>query len=306
MNVQDSYPLFMAHGRAERQYAVETLGKLKDCFRSWILPSFADRSIREISRVDILAFRARMTDARLGANRQYSILMVLKLFLKFCREILRLDCLDPNEIRLPQRPRPHVHYLTNEEVEQIRRVIPTTTFTGLRLRVLVEVLLTTGLRISESLALDRIPFEEGKVEVEIIGKGGKRREVFFSASTLTWIRKFLYHRTDDCAAVFVTTGIPRRLDRSDISKFFKALRRKAGIGKPLTPHILRHTYCTNLLRNGADITYIKELAGHSDIQTTAKYYLGVDRKALRSVVDRYLSYEIRKSPSDLDESRRGS
>jgi len=290
----------MAHGRAERQYAKQSLWKHKECFQSWILRLLGERPVEHISRLDILAFRGRMADAKLSANRQYSILTTLKLFLRFYREVLRLKCLDPNEIKLPQRPKPHVHYLINEEVEQVRTVIPVTTFTGLRLRVLFEVLLTTGLRISEALALDRTPFEEGKSELEIIGKGGKPRRVFFSGPTISWIKKVLYYRSDDYPAVFITTGIPRRLDRSDISKFFKALRLRAGIGKPLTPHILRHTYCTNLLHNGADITYIKELAGHSDIQTTAKYYLGVDRDALRNVVDKYLNFEVRKSPSALD------
>jgi integrase/recombinase XerD len=300
MNVQETYPLFMAYGRAERQYAKETLGKHRDCFQSWILRLLGDVDVEAISRLDVLAFRGKMADASMSTNRQYSILMTLKLLLKFCREVMRLNCLDPDDIHLPQRPKPHVLYLTNEEVQRVRAVVPVTTFTGLRLRVLVEVLLTTGLRISEALGLDRSPFEEGQVELEIIGKGGKRRRVFFSGPTLTWIKKLLYYRADECPAVFVTTGFARRLDRSDISKYFKALKLKAGINKPLTPHILRHTYCTNLLHNGADITYIKELAGHSDIQTTAKYYLGVDRNALRSVVDKYLNYEVRKSPSALD------
>lgn len=307
MTVRDAYPLFMAHGRAERQYAKETLGKLRDCFQSWILPHLADRQVTEMSRLDILGFRSKMTDAKLGINRQYSILMVLKLFFKFCRQVLKLNCLDPDhELQLPKRPKPHVQYLTNKEVDQVRAVIPTTTFTGLRLRVLVEVLLTTGLRISEALALDRMPFEMGQTEIEIIGKGGKPRRVFFPASTLAWVKKCLYYRSDDFPAVFITTGIPRRLGRADISKFFKALRIKAEIGKPLTPHILRHTFCTNLLHNGADITYIKELAGHADIQTTAKYYLGVDRDALRNVVGKYLNYDLAKSPSALDRLRNAS
>jgi integrase/recombinase XerD len=300
MNMQETYPVFLAHGRAERQYAKETLGKLKDCFHAWILPHLGPLPVEEISRIDILSLRSKMADASLSINRQYSILMVLKLFFRFCRQVLKINCLDPDtEIQLPQRPKPHVQYLTNEEVDQIQRAIPTMTFTGLRMRVLVEVLLTTGLRISEALALDRTPFEMGQTETEIIGKGGKPRRVFFSAETLVWIKRFLYYRSDNHPAVFITTGIPRRLDRSDISKFFKALRLKAGINKPFTPHILRHTYCTNLLRNGADITYIKELAGHADIQTTAKYYLGVDREALRNVVDKFLNY---KSPSTLDTS----
>ena len=120
--------------------------------------------------------------------------------------------------------------------------------------------------------------------------------VFFPASTLAWIKKLLYYRPDDFEAVFTTTGVPRRLDRSDISKYFKALRLRSGIEKPVTQHILRHTYCTNLRDNGADSTFIKELAGHRDIKTTARYYLGTDRKTLRGVVDKYLNY---KTPSQF-------
>lgn len=298
MNIEEAHAIFLEYGRAERHYAKETLTKFKDCFRSWILPHLGDRPVEDISRLDMLSFRSKMVDANLGINRQYSILMVLKLFFKFCRQVMKINCLDPDrEIQLPQRPKPHVHYLTNAEVEHIQKVIPIHTFTGLRLRVLVEVLLATGLRISEALALDRTAFEMGQTEVEIVGKGGKPRRVFFNDTALYWIKKFLYYRTDDSPALFITTGIPRRLDRSDISKFFKQLRIKAAITKPLTPHILRHTYCTNLLHNGADITYIKELAGHQDIQTTAKYYLGVDRQALRDVVDKFLNY---KTPSVID------
>jgi site-specific recombinase XerD len=163
----------------------------------------------------------------------------------------------------------------------------------LRMRTLVEVLLTTGLRISEALSLDRTPFEIGNTEVEVIGKGRKTRTVFFPEATLGWIKRFLHFRADDCPAVFVTTGIARRWDRNDLSKYFKELKQRAGIDKPLTPHILRHTYCTNLRDNGADITLIKELAGHQDIQTTAKYYLGVSKQTLREAVRKHLNYESR-------------
>ena len=77
-----------------------------------------------------------------------------------------------------------------------------------------------------------------------------------------------------------------------MSKYFAEVRRKAQIDKPLTPHMLRHTYCTNLLTHGADITFIKELAGHRDIQTTAKYYLGVDKRALKNVAENCLDYSV--------------
>ena len=146
--------------------------------------------------------------------------------------------------------------------------------------------------------MNRAPFEQGQSEVEILGKGQKVRTVFFPPACLEWIRKFLYYRRqDDCPALFVTTGFPRRLARHDISKLFKRLRQDAQIDKKLTPHMLRHTYCTNLLNNGADITFIKELAGHRDIQTTARYYLGVDKQALRDVVKRCLNYGPKPVPA---------
>lgn len=172
--------------------------------------------------------------------------------------------------------------------------ISISTFTGLRLRVLVEVLLASGLRISEALALDRKPFDQGVRELEIVGKGKHQRTVFFNDRALLWIRKMLALRGDTCPALFVTsTEPPRRLARNDVSRFFVQLSERVGSGKRITPHVLRHTFCTNLLHNGADITFIRDLAGHRDIKTTARYYLGVDRASLRRTVDDYLDYGFR-------------
>jgi site-specific recombinase XerD len=244
-----------------------------------------------MTRLDVLKLRTAMADRGVGVHRQYSVLMTLKVFCRFCHQVLKIACLDPDrEIKLPQRPKPFVHYLANQEVERLRNSIEIHKFVGLRMRTLIEVLLTTGLRISEALSLDRAPFEFGDTEIDLAGKGGKRRTVFFPETTLGWIKRFLRFREDDFPAVFITTGKPRRLDRNDLSKYFKNLKWKAGIDKPLTAHILRHTYCTNLRDNGTDITLIKELAGHQDIQTTAKYYLGVSKQTLRDAVRENLDY----------------
>jgi integrase/recombinase XerD len=291
MKISEAYPLFIAHGRAERGYAKETLLKQEECLRSWIEPHLGQKDIEEIDRTDLLRFRAAMVNKRIGVNRQYSILMALKLFFKFCRTLLKLGCLDPTaEIPLPRRPRPDVQYLSHSEVEQVLAVLPSRNFTGARLRALVILLLNTGLRISEALALNRKPFDQQQPEVDIVGKGGKRRTVFLNEECFRGVSQYLRFRDDEEPALFVTTGFARRLARDDISKYFKAVRLKVGLDKPFTPHILRHTYCTHLLHNGADIRFIKELAGHQDIQTTAKYYLGVDRRALRAVVDRCVNY----------------
>lgn len=298
MTLSEATPHFFDWGRAERNYARETQQKIQDCFRAWILPLLGERQIGEIIRLDIIALRKAMVDRGVGISRQYSVLMALKTFFKFVRHVLRLDCLDPDrEITLPRRKTPKVQYLDNDEVARLLGAINTGRFTGLRLYTLVEVLLGSGLRISEALSLDRTPFEQGKQEVEITGKGGKRRTAFFPARTLLAIKRFLYYRRDEHPALFITTGFPRRLSRSDISRSFIRLREKAGISKKVTPHLLRHTFCTNLLLNGADITFIKELAGHASIQTTARYYLGMDKRALRDVVDRCLDYSPEERPS---------
>ena len=166
MVVSEAYNSFLAYGRSERNYARETLTKHKDCFQSWILPYLGQKLVSEINRADIFTFRDAMVKKGIGINRQYSVLMTLKVFLKFCRSVLNTDSLDHAEIRLPVRPRPHVQYLTNEEIQRVLSVIPVHTITGLRLRTLIILLLNTGLRISEALGLDRTPFELVRFERE--------------------------------------------------------------------------------------------------------------------------------------------
>ena len=290
---------FLVYGRVERQYALETQLKHRDCFASWILPTFGDREIESLVRFDILLMRDRMTERNLSSARQSSILATLKAFLGFCRTVLKIVCMDPAEIRLPRRDLPHPVAHTPAEVEQIVSCLNPAKFTDVRLRALCELILGTGVRIGEALRLDRRPFDQDATEMDIIGKGGKQRTIFFSERCRYWVKTYLQARADSHPALFITTGgDPRRWSRDDISKFFIALQRRSGIKKKLTPHILRHTYCTTLLNNGVDISFIKELAGHEDIQTTARYYLGVDKPALRQIVRNQLRYVV-DTPIDI-------
>jgi integrase/recombinase XerD len=287
MTFDDAFRPFLVHGQVERGYSPQTLDKFRECFRSWIQPRWGQTALENITYLDLLEFRKAMTDAPLSVARQYSILMVLKLFFRFCRTRLHVACYDPAEISLPRRISKKVEFLNEQEVAQLLRIIPTHTHTGLRLRSLIEVLLSTGLRISEALSLNRDSIDPETGEAEVIGKGNKPRTVFFSPVCQSWINRYLAYRHDTSTAVFATTGkSPRRLSRNDMSKVFRRLRRRSGIAKKLTPHLLRHTFCTSLLHNGADIMFIKELAGHRDIQTTARYYLGVDKESLKAVLRR--------------------
>ncbi len=301
MIVSEAFEQYINFCRAERQVSPSTLAKYRDCFRSWLAPHFGQQDLAGINRLQILNMRQAMIDRELSVARQYSIIMCLKSFLKFCRTTLAISCLDPAEVQLPKRRPPEVEFLTNEEIQKMLEAVNVSTFTGIRLRALIELLLATGMRISEALSLKRDVFDEGRQETEIVGKGQHKRSVFFSQRCRAWVREYLSKRFDDDSALFVTTGYPvRRLKREDISRFFILLKQRAGITKKFTPHILRHTFCTNLLHHGADITHIKDLAGHQDIQTTARYYLGKDKRVLRNIVEQCLDYNSGVTPGKLE------
>src|ERR1022692_2313534 len=206
MQTSHAAEAFFTYARVDRMYAAETQIKIKDCFRSWILPAFGAREVESLSVMDILKFRRAMVDRPLSIARQYSLLVFLKLFLKFCNSFLKLSVMDPGEIRLPRRPQRRVEFLTDEEVKQLLLVVSADHFTGLRLRLLLEVLLSTGMRISEALSLNRDAAESLSGEVEIVGKGSKPRTVFISPGCRDWMRRFLGFRRDTHPALFITTG----------------------------------------------------------------------------------------------------
>ena len=97
------------------------------------------------------------------------------------------------------------------------------------------------------------------------------------------------NRDDQEAPLFITKGM-QRLNRADISKTFKGYARKSGVNKKITPHILRHTTGTNLLFNGCPIGHIKEILGHERLETTCRYYLGLDRSKAKEAHGKFLNY----------------
>src|SRR5205807_3021633 len=101
---------------------------------------------------------------------------------------------------------------------------------------------------------------------------------------------YLKARTDNHPALFVCMGGKARLKRVDIWRPFTRYRKLAGINKPVTPHLLRHTAATQLLFNGCPVGHIKEILGHERLETTCRYYLGLDHRAAKSAHQRYLFY----------------
>jgi len=289
-------PEFLVYAQVELRYSPQSLVKYRDCLRQ-VVKVLGDKSITDYDKNDILALKSSMLSRNLSVSRQVSILAATKRFFQFCREQRALPALYPETILIPKQPRREVTYLTPQEVERFVDTIPLTTgagtvyMAGLRFRALVETLLGTAMRIGEVLSLDRNRIDYVNGEAKIIGKGNKERVAFFTDRALHWVKRYLECREGNNPAVFVSLDGATRLKRTDIWRPFVRHREWAGINKRITPHLLRHTAATQLLFNGCPIGHIKEILGHERLETTCRYYLGLDHRAAKQAHRQYLTYE---------------
>lgn len=234
-----------------------------------------------------------------------NILFACRSFLRYCSERKKMNVLDPKEIKTPFIHDKDIIYYTNDEIKLLMDSIDTDTIYGLRFRALCEVLLGTGVRIDEALHLDRDSIKKEVVDINkngivekkdvfyayIIGKGKKQRKIFFSDRSLFWLNKYLDCRVDNCPALFVSHHFNiQRISYISCLKSFKNLESISGIDKPVHPHIFRHTFCTNLAKNGAELAHIQKMAGHSNINITIRFYANIDDTDLVYTKIRFLNY----------------
>ncbi len=207
-------------------------------------------------------------------------LIALRGFLKYLAK-RHIKSLDPALVELPRNHRPQVTFLHVDEIEAILNQIPIDTETGLRDRAILELLFSTGLRISELIALNRDSVNLERKEFMVRGKGQKDRPVFVSDSAALAVADYLSERKDSLPALFLnnsknqplagTSGDYRRLTPRSVERIINKYVRAAGITKHVTPHTLRHSFATDLLMNGADLRSVQSLLGHSNISTTQIY-----------------------------------
>jgi len=278
---------FLEYARYELNFSPETIVKYRDSLKCFAR-DIEDKPATKLEVQDFVRLKRLMIDRGLSEARISSVIFATRSFLHYCRDFLKLETLNPKQIRPPKRVRREVIFLTKEELEAFISTIDISKWNGLRFRTLVEVLLGTGMRIGEALSLNRKSIEWEKREAKIVGKGNKERRVFFSERSLSWIKKYLESRHDNHEAIFITKGEPKRLTKKDIWRYFKRHREKAKIFKKLTPHIIRHTVATNLVFNGCPIVHVKEILGHDKLDTTCKYYLGIDREQAKRAHKKFL------------------
>lgn len=290
--IENTYEDYLLWLLVERRFATSSIGKYRSVFRCF-LRDIGDVLVEEITMNHIFRLKQVLHQRENSEVFIGVTLACLKGYLRFCIEQMQMTLrVKPELITLPKRPRREVVFLTQEEIARFRESIETRTLCGLRFRTLVEVILGTGMRISEVLSLNRTSIDFTEKEARIIGKGNKQRTIYFSDDALIWIRTYLNRRVDSHESIFITTGdIPRRLRNQDLTRYFKRQRVIAGINKKLTPHILRHCFATMLAMNSCPFTEIKNLLGHERLDTTIRYYVGItDQKRAKEAHSQYLKY----------------
>jgi len=196
-----------------------------------------------------------------------------------------------DKIKLPKDARAErtIKFLNLEQIEKLLLAPDTKNKIGLRDRAILETFFSTGLRVSELVALNRDQFvnikDKKDLEISIIGKGDRTRTVYFSERALRWIKKYLEIRKDNEKALFINyrgKNPVSRLTRRSIERIVKRYAIKAGIPVFTTPHTIRHSFATDLLIKGVDLRTVQEFLGHRSI-TSTQIYTHVTSKRLLDI-----------------------
>ena len=229
-------------------------------------------------------------DQQLSKTTQNYHLIALRNMLKYLAS-RNVKTLNHGQIELATVKRKQVTFLDLDEVNRLLDHCPTDSLAGKRDRAILELLFSSGLRVSELVSLNRDRVNLKRQEFMVRGKGQKDRAVFVSDEAVYWLEKYLDSRTDNSVALFVDTmtnqqGNKHRLTPRSIQRLVQKAALRAGITKHVSPHTLRHSFATHLLGNGADLRSIQAMLGHANIATTQIYTHTTDPQ-LKSVHQRY-------------------
>lgn len=238
------------------------------------------------------------TSDELGKNTLNYHLIALRSFLKYCAK-RDLSSTNAEKVELAKVRRKEVTFLSPDELHRLFAQPKTDSINGLRDRAILELLFSSGLRVSELVNLNREHINLKRREFTVRGKGQKDRPIFISQDAAYWLEQYLSKRDDNTKPLFMRysgrkqvdlSGNYHRLTARSIQRLVARYALLAGITKHVSPHTLRHSFATDLLMNGADIRSVQEMLGHSNIATT-QIYTHITNPHLKSIHEKFHAKE---------------
>jgi site-specific recombinase XerD len=284
MQVQALLTDFLEYLEIEQNRSQKTIANYDHYLRR--LVDFAgDISVEDITPELIRKWRLWLnrlgtnTSDELGKTTQNYHLIALRSFLKYCAK-RDIPAMSAEKIELARIKRKQVTFLSEDEIKRLLMQPNTSDVAGLRDRAILELLFSSGLRVSELVGLNKDHINLKRLEFMVRGKGQKDRPIFISPEAAHWVSKYIEARKDSSSALFARVGGQKKADTSgnflrltarSVQRIVSHYALLAGITKKVSPHSLRHSFATDLLMNGADLRSVQAMLGHSNIATTQIY-----------------------------------
>lgn len=293
---------FLEHIEVERNLSRLTVRNYRHYlsrFADWFIET-GGRDISELDLEMMLKYRvylAQFTDDHgdsLSKKTQGYHIIALRSFLKWLTK-RDIQVLAPEKIDLPKSEAHIMNVLDPEQLERLLSQPLPDTILGLRDRAILEVLFSTGLRVSELVSLNKEQVNTERREFGVIGKGRKARVVFLSERSVQYLDQYIVSRTDPWEPLFVRhnrddtpdiDGESMRLTTRSVQRIVEKYAKLAKLPIKITPHGIRHSFATDLLQHGAGLRDVQEMLGHKNISTT-QIYTHVTRADLRKVHEKF-------------------
>jgi len=259
-------------------------------------PQITDIDKDTVRRFRLQLSRSAGVGGEMKSVTQGYYVIALRSFLKWCVKN-EIKSLQPEMLEVPKNREHNLKFLDSEQMNRLLNQPLLSSTTGLRDRAILELLFSTGLRVSELVSLNRDQIDLNQKEFGVVGKGGKQRLVFVTDQAALYVDRYLKSRMDKFRPLFLRAGGKKditagdekmRLSPRSIQRLVKHYVAKCKLPVDATPHTLRHSMATDLLRAGADLRSVQELLGHKNIATT-QIYTHVTDARLREVHQKFHS-----------------
>ncbi len=275
-------------------------------FAGDIDPSQIDLALVRKYRLYLARFKDPKTDLLLKRKTQNFFMIALRAFLRY---LARLDVktLSAEKVELGEQDPSPLKVLDDDSLERLLKSPDTTSKEGLRDKAILELLFSTGLRVSELASLNKDQINLQRREFGIVGKGGKERVVFLSDQAAECLERYINSRKDTFSPLFIRyqgrvdiseNGENMRLSTRSIERILEKYVKATGLSIKATPHTLRHNFATDLLINGADIRSVQEMLGHTNISTT-QIYTHITNKQLKDI---HKAFHSKNKPNNSESS----